>query len=270
VKHRWTGRAVAQAAALAFALLVEPAKAFYSPTQGRWLSRDPLAERGGLSLYQAMANCTINKRDPLGMKCEDFAGGFTTHGEQELIKQMRDKGCAIPKLVCKCCDNPNSSANFNTESNIVYLCKGQEDHVYQGSRRHELRHAYDCCMGQVGDCHTFDGMKQRLCSEIRAYCWGSGMGVDPGNRSSVVDLAVGSVITGCIGYNSITWQSRLRPIADAMFDSCCNRGGAVTDPLPVFPPELWPPIWGGTFPSPPKHGTPNVCKPKASSTARPL
>jgi len=44
-----------------------PASAFYNPTTGRWLSRDPLAERGGKSLYGFVGNDTVNETDMLGM-----------------------------------------------------------------------------------------------------------------------------------------------------------------------------------------------------------
>jgi len=38
----------------------------YSPSLDRWLSRDPIAERGGLNLYGTMGNDSINRIDYLG------------------------------------------------------------------------------------------------------------------------------------------------------------------------------------------------------------
>jgi hypothetical protein len=40
-------------------LEVAPAHAFYNPQQGRWLSRDPIAERGGKNLYNFVGNVPI-------------------------------------------------------------------------------------------------------------------------------------------------------------------------------------------------------------------
>lgn len=40
----------------------------YSPTIGRWLSRDPIGERGGLNLYGYVHNNSVNLWDPLGLK----------------------------------------------------------------------------------------------------------------------------------------------------------------------------------------------------------
>jgi RHS repeat-associated protein len=39
---------------------------FYSPTIGRWLSRDPIAEEGGVNLYAFVGNRTTNEVDQLG------------------------------------------------------------------------------------------------------------------------------------------------------------------------------------------------------------
>ena len=48
---------------LAAALL---AQAFYNPSVGKWLSRDPLAEAGGLNLHGFVGNAAISKFDLLG------------------------------------------------------------------------------------------------------------------------------------------------------------------------------------------------------------
>ena len=47
---------------------------YYDPETGRWLSRDPLGERGGLNLYGFVNNNAVNRWDYLGLK--DFLIGF--------------------------------------------------------------------------------------------------------------------------------------------------------------------------------------------------
>lgn len=42
------------------------AQAFYNPSAGRWLSRDPIAEDGGKNLYEFVKNCPVQYIDPLG------------------------------------------------------------------------------------------------------------------------------------------------------------------------------------------------------------
>jgi RHS repeat-associated protein len=43
---------------------------FYDPDLGRWLSRDPIGEAGGLNLYAYVVNNPVNAVDPLGLSSE--------------------------------------------------------------------------------------------------------------------------------------------------------------------------------------------------------
>jgi len=43
---------------------------YYNPAQGRWLSRDPSGESGGINLYAFCQNDPINNIDVLGLSCE--------------------------------------------------------------------------------------------------------------------------------------------------------------------------------------------------------
>lgn len=47
-------------------VLGQQAQAFYNPNTGRWLSRDPVAEKGGPNLYTFVGNGTPTRVDPLG------------------------------------------------------------------------------------------------------------------------------------------------------------------------------------------------------------
>jgi RHS repeat-associated protein len=48
----------------------------YDPTIGRWISRDPIAEKGGLNLYAYVRNDPADHIDPLGL----FPRGFWNYG----------------------------------------------------------------------------------------------------------------------------------------------------------------------------------------------
>jgi len=50
----------------------------YSPSLGRWLSRDPLNERVGPNLYAYVGNSPLNWRDPLGLDMESFSKAVNT------------------------------------------------------------------------------------------------------------------------------------------------------------------------------------------------
>lgn len=59
--------------------LVQNAQAFYNPSTGRWLSRDPLAEKGGLNLFGFVYNNSANLIDSLGRAPMGFLGQFCQH-----------------------------------------------------------------------------------------------------------------------------------------------------------------------------------------------
>ena len=43
---------------------------YYNPSTGRWLSRDPIEEEGGINLYGFVSNDSLNRFDLLGMAFE--------------------------------------------------------------------------------------------------------------------------------------------------------------------------------------------------------
>jgi hypothetical protein len=47
-------------------LLPQTAQSFYNPSTGRWLSRDPVNEKGGHNLFALAQNCQVNRIDYLG------------------------------------------------------------------------------------------------------------------------------------------------------------------------------------------------------------
>jgi len=52
---------------LALLLVATNAFAYYSPSQGRWISRDPIGEHGGVNLYAFVGNDPVNNWDYLGL-----------------------------------------------------------------------------------------------------------------------------------------------------------------------------------------------------------
>jgi hypothetical protein len=56
-----------------FGLLLAPnARAFYNPTTGRWLNRDPVGERGGRNLLAFCRNTPVAAHDRLGLDSYTF------------------------------------------------------------------------------------------------------------------------------------------------------------------------------------------------------
>ena len=65
--------------ALVWLALLTSASAFYNPSTGRWLSRDPIGEEGGMSLYASVQNDPVRFWDFLGNKKVEInlQGDFT-------------------------------------------------------------------------------------------------------------------------------------------------------------------------------------------------
>jgi RHS repeat-associated protein len=66
----------------------------YSPTLGRWLSRDPLGESMGTNLYSYVMNDPIDFIDPLGLSKID--AGRILSGGKGIHKQMEAEGKSKP------------------------------------------------------------------------------------------------------------------------------------------------------------------------------
>lgn len=49
---------------------------YYNPGSGRWASRDPINERGGVNLYGFVGNAPIRRFDALGLLFDDVQDGF--------------------------------------------------------------------------------------------------------------------------------------------------------------------------------------------------
>ena len=53
---------------------------FYAPEIGRWLTRDPLGEAGGLNLYAFTGNNPVNWVDPWGLQAVSVGGDWIARG----------------------------------------------------------------------------------------------------------------------------------------------------------------------------------------------
>ncbi len=107
---------------------------YYSPSLGRWLSRDPIEERGGLNLYGFVNNDPVNRFDHLGLaSLEDIKA---LKEEIEMIENMRNlawklidnyENCrpicgGISSLTAHYCNCFNDAKDNNCKDFSVCLC----------------------------------------------------------------------------------------------------------------------------------------------------
>ncbi len=69
---------------------------FYNPIIGKWMTRDPLRERGGLNLYGFVGNSPVNRIDPLGLAektiiervVDPLFSPFMAYGFRNVMRKM--------------------------------------------------------------------------------------------------------------------------------------------------------------------------------------
>jgi hypothetical protein len=88
-------------------LLGREAQAFYNPSTGRWLSRDPIEEQGGRNLYAFAKNDLVSRIDPDGRVTYE---GCLPATEQFIQKAIDDVCANVKALEFKCCMNGSRMA----------------------------------------------------------------------------------------------------------------------------------------------------------------
>jgi hypothetical protein len=155
-----------------------PAHAFYNPQQGRWLNRDPIAERGGKNLYNFVGNVPINYIDKLGLRF-----GANGNGNETVIF---DPGSGNPPQ---------------------YYPNGQYDPVWPPQAP-----PYDGSDFFGGEAHFFVGFgfssvsccdenKARRIFKYRKVCIGGAIGIGAGGGTVVSGFSG----TKCRGENYAGW-----------------------------------------------------------------
>ena len=87
--------AIPALALIAWLLATQTALCFYNASTGRWLSRDPIGEQGGVNLYQFVRNSTVDRTDRLGLDINvitgpvhcDLCGGKVYNSQKACCRQ---------------------------------------------------------------------------------------------------------------------------------------------------------------------------------------
>ncbi len=111
---------------LAVALLLlstHVGQCYYNPSTGRWLSRDPIEEKGGRNLYAFVGNQPVSRFDKLGLQ----SLGIPTCGY----------GCVRPTR----CDEVPDCQELANDANEKYY--GKFAHAWWGGYRHCVA---SCCL----------------------------------------------------------------------------------------------------------------------------
>jgi uncharacterized protein RhaS with RHS repeats len=87
---------------------------WYDPLTGRWPSRDPIQERGGINLYGFVGNDGVNRLDLLGLKC---LWAIEADFDKEVTGEDAGLGEKHPKCKSKFCRYKITKYNDNGQCN---------------------------------------------------------------------------------------------------------------------------------------------------------
>lgn len=98
---------------------------FYSPALGRWITRDPIAEKGGLNLYAFVGNSPLNWYDPTGLNMCKMNKQWSTEEVQKMLDaavskySSMDYGVALKQITCdsgNICPGNGGSYDFKVKN----------------------------------------------------------------------------------------------------------------------------------------------------------
>lgn len=111
------------------------AQAFYDPTVGRWINRDPIGEHGGQNLYGFTLNNPTAWVDALGLSTICFNVGFDTSAQANTgnIAKLKRSFAHLSNLMTKCCNKFKIGCDIDVKVNYDYKQKGAPAGGYNGA-----------------------------------------------------------------------------------------------------------------------------------------
>jgi RHS repeat-associated protein len=158
---------------------------WYDPLTGRWPSRDPIGERGGVNLFAFVGNGSVGKTDRLGLaltkaQC-DTAIQLGTQGglAAQIVAELQTRNgeghqqCKVPQFTCEACAyscpvaGKPRGGDADPLTGKIRICHDLESLTVAKVASfvlHELVHLLDTCDGA-----DWSNCEHRACAEIRAY-----------------------------------------------------------------------------------------------------
>ena len=94
------------------------ASAFYDPSLGRWINRDPIGEKGGKNLHVFVGNAPVNNVDALGRIKFDGC----EFREQKIVDGFENFCKKLDNPAFKCC-----LGHFNIPSRLKWMCDNRDN-----------------------------------------------------------------------------------------------------------------------------------------------
>ncbi len=101
--------------------------AYYQTQQGRWVSRDPFGEQGGVNIYAQSKNAPVNRVDPLGLNSLWMNFGFddstTFNANKDAINSQKND---LQKAMDQCCKEFSIGCGITVKVDYDYNRKDKQ------------------------------------------------------------------------------------------------------------------------------------------------
>ena len=95
----------------------------YDPNLQRWLTRDPIGERGGNNLFEFVGNDSVNYVDPLGFANIslniNWGPGLRTPADRHRLQQNMDQ---LRSEISKCCQQFSIACGVTVSAEQKVIC----------------------------------------------------------------------------------------------------------------------------------------------------
>ena len=139
---------------------------FYNPLDGKWISRDPIGEKGGWNLYDFLGNNTSKWTDYRGENNSEDCKKCVEHIKQKqklyatMIKEIKKKGCTLNFMCANLGRETGKTVRLDSAwwpfssikiTIVLDCCTGatQPMNSPEDTFGHELEHAKDHCNGTM-------------------------------------------------------------------------------------------------------------------------
>ncbi|MGF0069413.1 RHS repeat domain-containing protein [Candidatus Spyradosoma sp. SGI.093] len=209
----------------------------YSPADGRFLSRDPIEEQGGVNLYAFLGNFVTKKSDYLGnFDCDGMVNKAKNTEAYLKYKKILDKTwtCFPPEISCGCCQGKaeaffqNTSLFSGVTKGVIKICKNnfKDTWIFQEKINaivaHEMLHTVQNCFDREEE----NPCKKSICREIEAYTKHSYPGVSNLNKDERRERVRSSVLASISLFSTCssevengTWGDYF----DELYETCSQK-----------------------------------------------
>ncbi len=110
---------------------------YYDPLRGRWPSRDPIGERGGVNLYGFVGNNGVNRCDNLGLEIGDYEKAGAPEFDGTATRSVY-RWKWLPNIRVNPKDQCEVLVDAQNEATIILTGSRREDHEKNHSRKDQF------------------------------------------------------------------------------------------------------------------------------------